>query len=664
MVTRHVPTDPSLAPEYTGMLRSLGQGATLGWGDEAEAWLRSKLTGQDYNQTLGKIHAEQGKFAKESPYTQTGPEFAGSLAPLVFTGGASSPATAARTAGTLGRIAENPYVRNAVIGGGTGAEEGSRTEGAVSGGVLGTGLGVAIPAALRGGKSVYDWAKNRIAPTAEAISERAAQKFRNALQTNPEELAQKMTEYGNTPAMAYNLDPGLAQLAETIAQRGGKGATELEKKIIEQKAGARERVHQNVKENLSPKNYYAEEQKLATDLRSRANSMYDKAYELGDINDPKINAILEDPHFAEFYQRAKQIADKKALAAKVAGEDPSQYQLKQIYTLENNPDGTLKGFKKTDVPDVRTLDFIKQGIDDAIESAYASGSSVSKKQAAALKDLKNAFVNRIDEVTTPSGGGISPYKAARQQYAGDAEVLDALRTGYNDFGKLDHEEVAKLISKMGDAEKEAFRTGVARNLYGTIMNPSMDSNAAKKIIGSPELRAKLQPLFDSPEKFDLFKNVMERESQLYHESNKILGGSQTAKRQQMRENFEGDTGAGEVAGDLITGGPWEALTNKAIKALGSSDLNDKTAAKLSQMLTAGTPHEVAAAVQSLEDYAAKAAPREAAMQQVERGLTLGTTAAAPPAPLAEDENRPSLDNLEKPTFTRDIEADIANSKKK
>lgn len=669
------PNDPNVLPEYTGAARAFGQGVSLGWGDEAEAWLRSKLTGQDYDQSLQKIRNESAEYHQKHPYISTGLEFAGGVAPFVLSGGATAPVTGVRAVGTLGKIAENPYVRNALIGAGTGTvagaggeEEGRRAEGAVSGGIFGLGAGVAIPAALRGVSATYDWAKNKIAPTAESIAERAAEKFRNALQTNPNELAQKMTEYGTTPAMMLNLDPGLAQLAETVAQRGGKGATEIEKKLLEQKAGARERVNQNVKENLSPKNYYAEEQQLASDLRSRANNLYNKAYEIGDINDPKINQILEDPHFAEFYQRAKQIADKKALAAKVKGEDPSQYELKKIYTIENNPDGTIKGIKKTDVPDVRTLDFIKQGIDDTIESAYKSGSNVSTKQAEALKDLKKAFVNRIDEVTTPEGG-VSPYKTARQQYAGDAEVLDALRTGYKKFGKLDPEEVAKLISTMSEAEKEAFRTGVARNLYKTIMNPSMDINAAKKIIGSPDLSAKLQPLFDSPEKFELFKNAMNRESQLYYEANKILGNSRTEVRKQMREDFESDSPVGDIAGDIITGGSFKAFTNSVMRALNNRNLDRNTAAKLSEMLTTGTPHEVAAAVQSLEDYAAKAGPREAAKQQLERNVTAGTTAAAPPAPLPEEKNRKSLDEMymEEPIFKRDIEADIeadiANQKK-
>ena len=43
----------------------LGQGVGMGWGDEAEAWLRSKLGNESYETALPRIREEYGQYAKQ-----------------------------------------------------------------------------------------------------------------------------------------------------------------------------------------------------------------------------------------------------------------------------------------------------------------------------------------------------------------------------------------------------------------------------------------------------------------------------------------------------------------------------------------------------------------------------------------------------------------------
>ena len=45
---------------------AIGQGLGMGWGDEAEAWLRAKSGEGDYEQNLSKIRKEYGQFSKEN----------------------------------------------------------------------------------------------------------------------------------------------------------------------------------------------------------------------------------------------------------------------------------------------------------------------------------------------------------------------------------------------------------------------------------------------------------------------------------------------------------------------------------------------------------------------------------------------------------------------
>lgn len=66
--------------------RAALQGLGMGWGDEGEAWLRSKL-GEDYDEALKRIRKEYGQYAKDNPMTALGAEFAGGVIPGLATAG-------------------------------------------------------------------------------------------------------------------------------------------------------------------------------------------------------------------------------------------------------------------------------------------------------------------------------------------------------------------------------------------------------------------------------------------------------------------------------------------------------------------------------------------------------------------------------------------------
>lgn len=678
LITGRKPADP-----YVGAARAaLGQGLGMGWGDEAEAWLRSRLGQGKYEDLLKQIRTEYGQYAAESPFTSGALEFAGGVAPgvaaMFVPGGQGVAATqAVRSAGILSRLAASPLARattaGAVTGGITGAgvaEESKRGESAAGGATLGTILGFGTPIGLRAGKSGYNWLRERLAPSESVIERAALNKITSAMgesNISPQDIQSRLVadRVRGVPSVVANVDTALADLAEAVAQRTGKGARKVEKALIEQRQGARERTHQQVVKGLNPDEYYAQEQDLMRTLRNNAQSMYDNAYAVGDVNDPVINQVLVDPTFARFFEKAKSIADKEALAAKVSGGDPSKFKLKEIYEpiYETDPatgSPILKGFNIKESPDVRTLDYIKRGIDATIDAGFR-GEGMSTAEANALKQLRNKFRDRLDEL-------VPEYKDARRQYAGDSEVLDALRAGMTDFRKMDHEQIISLVSGMSSAEKDAFRTGVSRDLYSKIMDPAGNFNAAQRIIGSPEMQAKLQPLFDNPAEFRLFRSALEREAQLYHQANRILGGSQTGKRMQMRQELESVSPVADVVAQTITGGWFNSLGSFAARAVQSGKMTEDVADRMADMLMAKDPNEVAAAVKLLEDYA-KRAPRQAKAQAaIEGGTVTGLTTALPsaPQPPAEPANIESdvksqsefIEDLSGP----DIEADLERSK--
>jgi len=654
----------------------LGQGLGMGWGDEGEAWLRSKLGSGNYEDNLAKIRDEYARYSAENPYAAGSLEFAGGMLPAVgmmLTPG-GQPAALAQTgrasAGFLSRLAQSPMARSIAAGGTTGAvagagtaTEGERGSGAGTGALMGTTLGAAIPVGMRTAGSGYNWLKERLMPTPQGIQDRASAKMLEALkqaQLTPQQMEAVMKKDASmrVPSTIANVDPAVVDLAEAVAQRVGKGRQVVAKTLNAQKEGIKERTYGQVKAGLKPGDYYADEDRLTQELRDFAGKAYDDAYDVGSVNDPKIMTILEQPEVKSVYDLARQIASGEANLAKVRGQDPSKFKLEPLYIAD--AEGNIK---ISSIPDVRTLDYMKRAMDAMVKSGFSSTDATVKTQANTLKGMRNELRDRLKTV-------VPEYETALTKYAGDMEVIEAMQAGMKSFRGMDHEEVAKLVKGMSSSEKEAFRTGVARDIYGQIMGPASARNSAQNIIGSPEMQQKLMPLFDNPAHFNLFKAALERESQLYNQANSILANSSTARRAQMNKEFEGDNSMGEAIGNAITGGFWSSLTGLAAKAAKSTTMTQDTADKLAGMLMSNNPTEVAATVKVLEDYAKRAAPREARATKAEIGTTMGTASAIFPSPapketapdIATDIGTIPVPSSGAPDIEADIEAELAKMK--
>ena len=611
----------------------LGQGVGMGWGDEAEAWLRSKLGNESYETALPRIREEYGQYAKQYPITQGVSEFVGGAAPgigMMFVPG-MQPAGLMRL-GALGAAT------GAVSGAGS-ATEGNRTSGAGSGALIGGGLGVGLPIALRAAGGAGKWLRERLFSTPEVVQDRALGKINEAMRqakVNPKDVQVQMAqdrEMGvpvqgkamGVPSVMANANPALRDLAEAVAQRSGSGSNAIENALTTQRLGARDRVKAQTTAALKPADYYGLEDNLTAQLRNNAKSLYEKAYAYGDVDDPRIVEVLKNPQFKTFFDKARSIADTEAQTAKLKGEDPLKFALPEIYKPSGRFDASgAEILDLVKLPDVRTLDYIKRGIDATIDSGFR-GKGMSTAEASALRDLRKQFVNAIDE-------NVPDYKFARKTYAGDLETLDALRMGREEFKTLDPEQVEKMVKAMSSGEKDAFRTGVARDIYGIIMKPSNEPNTAQRVIGSPDMQKKLAMLFDNPAEFDLYKAALMRESQLYKESNTILGGAQTAKRLDLKASLDEDTGMIESAAQAATGNFSGALSSMVMGAIRSAQMSKARAEKLAEMLMAKEPNEVAAAVQMIENYAAKQAPKQFRATLGEAGAVTGTSTAIYPAP--------------------------------
>jgi hypothetical protein len=599
------------------------QGLGMGWGDEAEAYLRSKLGQGSYEENMAKINQEQGQYAKENPYTSGGLEFIGGVVPGIAS--MALPGGQLTGAAQLARLVGMGAGQGAITG--AGAQPDNRAAGAGSGAAIGGGLGLAIPGVAKGGSEALKWLSERLAPTAANVTKRATEKLGSALKqtgTRPQDITTQMAEDSarGVPSVLANTSRGAVDLAETVAQRTGEGARKIEDALWDQRLGAKERTYSQVNKGLNPGEYYDDLQDLMLEMKTKSAPLYQAAYAKGVVNDP---AVLQYLTLPQFKQGAK--AAEKLLAAEGRTVDMSQ-------------------------PTVEALDQVKRGLDALIEKETdaITGKTTSLGRVYTIK--KNEFLNALD-------AAVPEYAQARAIYKGDADILRSMQSGLNEFARTPHEVVSKEVAKMSNAELQAYRTGVARSLYSTIMNPARNSNAAQHIIGSKEMQQKLQPLFDNPGAFDLFKAALSRESQLFQQSGQVLTGSQTGKRMQMRDLFEGQDDVGQVIHDSINRGFVGSLLGLASRAIGKMSISDKVGARLAGMLMSKDPHEVAAVVKLLED-AANAAPKQALKGTMGTAGTIsGVNAAIQPSP--EPQEAPGDISIEDPMSSipkRDIEADL------
>ena len=650
--------------------RAVGQGLGLGFGDEAIARVRAKMEGRPYEEVVKEEREAYQRFQEKNPFTALGTELVSGIVPTVgmaLIPGAGTPGAvmgAGRMGmaasklsqymprfmkGPMGKAAGTAAATGAVAGAGS-AVEGERTGGATEGAVTGAILGPTVAKGIQlGGKGITA-VKNAIRPSPGAVEQRATNKVLEAMgrdEMDPAALRAKMLADQKLGVQSTILDaaPSLSTLGEAVVTRPGPGRKILGTGLNERLEGGREAAASRALKDIGKGvDYTAQEDKLIGTLRSNANNLYDTAYAHGSVDDTRILKVLEDDTFKKAFKEAQAISSKEARAAELRGEDPSRFKLNDIYDLDK--DGNMISVGK--IPDVRTLDYIKRGIDALIDKGY-KGEGMGKAEANALKDLRKAYIGVIDQ-------NVPEYAVARAKYAGDMEVLDALRLGRTDYlsPKMLPNEAKKLVDGMSEAERDALRAGVAQSLLTKVMDSPQQINAAQRIIGAPATRKRLEALFQDPNEYKVFEAALQRESELFRNAQDIVRGSRTANKTEALKDLKAGNGIFDIAGeavDIASGSPG-SVVGRVLKYLQArTSLDEKTAGEVAKMLKSGTTQEVDDTLKRLEASSAKfLEDKNTSARRLK--TTSGTVGAAAPT------TRMVADEPEAPPEGEDDEAKI------
>ena len=663
-----VPTVTTEPPELSageivaGGARELAGGALFEFSDEAEAAARAPLSDKSYEELLREIRQNRARFSEAYPGTATTLNVAGGIGSMFVPGvnvlGRTAQAATgiSRLASPAARVAASGALAGGVAGAGSGEDAGSRLANAATGAVLGGTMGAGVYGGTRGAQWLRDAFTARGAEMGEQqAAQQAAMLINRRLGESgmqPDQIADLMAleqQYG-IPSVLGTATPELARLTELAAQTPSGGQTDLARRLFEQQAGAPERVQRRIRESIPTPDYFAAEDRIVETLRNNAQRAYGAVGDV-EIRDPRILAMLDDPDIRGAYADALANVRRDMTAASLRGEDPAQFQLREIFEPVLNEEGALVGLSATgkQIPDIRTLNQIKIALDRKIDGLYSTGKG---GEATALKNLRNAFVQRLDDVGPPE------YRAARQQYKGDIEIREALEAG-RDANKLRWQEVNKMVRDFSPGELQAFKTGYVQRLMQGFEDTSRRRNFANEIINNASQRRKLEALME-PGEFQVFEAAMRREAELFDTISRVTGGSQTAGRMLMRADVDEQLASGnlEDAASLLLNPTPGNIASRALRIvtnMRNANVSRATYTQLARMLRAGTPDEIDDVLRQLEE----AGPAQrAADRATERGASKAGAAAGvivAPSPEMERERLPETPEIVVPDIGEPVE---------
>lgn len=418
--------------------------------------------------------------------------------------------------GGLSRIAEeHPNVASSVAGGTAGAIAGGAsssdsdpTSDALMYGLLGAGAGVGARYGMRGatelGGRLLDRATGNVTNAGDRRVLQALQADRPSLNDIAARLrADARARVPSTLADAAG--PRTQGLAAAALAKDTPETRQMGDALAARQEGANARVQEKVNQGLAPDPYLQKQEDLTSALYQNAAPLYEQAYKqfAGGIRSPALMELMNTP----------------------AGQEAAQRAVIKMQNMQK-PIGAVNAMGMVEKPSLEYLDNVKRALDDMITREEGSGPNYqATDDGRILRGMRNKLVNEIDQATMGPNGQPGPWQAAREQYRGDLEVRDALLAGNEDFNRMTPAQLQAAMAKMSFAERDAFRSGVAENLFQKLNQTSDSTNPAARITNTPGIREKLSAIFEKPQDATRFLQGLEREEEIFNQSRPMLGAA-------------------------------------------------------------------------------------------------------------------------------------------
>lgn len=517
--------------------RSVANGVTFGWADEASAKM-DELTGSGtYEANLAKEHARD----KEIPsYISVPGEMTGGALGALATAPVSGPAALASGARAL-----PAWLRGATVGTTTGAlygagnaAPGQRVEGAAEGGLIGGVAGAVTPPVMSAGARLGSELKGAFKPMTNVGADLGRALERDNL--TPDQWAANFAQLKNTrPGVATLADAGgenIKGVLERVAQTPGAGRTIAIPNLTERQRGQMFRVAGDLQELTGSPKAAIDAVRETIEQRTRDSApAYERAMNFNARNVPEIMNVWNNETATGWGKFILNSSD-----------------------LKNNLQTEFGIADASNGPMMRVIDSWKKQADWLVSQAIEKG---DKNKARIIGDMRDRVLEAVD-AHNPQ------YAQARDQWAGPERYLQAIKEGKQIFStKIDGAELPGAISHMGQSEQEGFRIGVVAAAIKRMGLETANLPDQTKLFRSPEMRARVAAIMPTDEARAAWAQRLDFEVGSSRDMGRALGNSATARR--LAEQGDADTIAGDLIMDAFSGHPPLSLLKSMVTAVPS-----------------------------------------------------------------------------------------------
>ena len=518
-------------------------------------------------------------FRERNPVTSFGIEAAGALA----TG-----APGAKLATTVPRMMGLGTLEGAIYGAGSADE--NKAAGATLGGLFGFGSSAVAPLVATGVGKGGGWIKrNAIDPIREKMSKesttsagRIIDEMLAPANVTPQVLRRRAAQMG-PDATLVDLDPGgMTGLAQGViaADKSGQAMAHAKRVYSQRPKGSTKRIKGAIRDATGDQSRMLD---TISEIKARQKANASQDYK----------RVYEYPEFDQYDDTLLELANRPGVkgALREAVENAKNKEGRDLPSIEKIiMAGDDVKITKEIAPDMEAWDNIKQVLDDHVNAAYKDNKS---KKADALKNLRNQIRNRLDELNPE-------YKSARNRFAGDAALENALEEGEN-FLNRKTREVQEFVANITNSEKEAYLTGAAEAIREKMGKGSAGQLKEFNFLETGNAKEKLRMLFPPGREGDrtLAKLMRElrKERAFSATQNKLVGNSETFMRKAAEDMINKKAGL-PTSTEILTSpgrGAANLAMSKASAAL--SGLSNRTISELTGLLM--TPGNVDAVIAEL-----------------------------------------------------------------
>jgi len=613
--------------------RSVAAGFTGEYADEIAAYMNATIGDGDYSQTLA---AEKQRDVGIPLATKIGGGLAGGVAAM----GVAGPRLAATGVGKLASRLPG-IVKNTALGGGLGAvygsgmaEEDERLAGAAHGAKFGAGAGALIHGGIGAGKWVMDKTGNWLQNPVRALSDpegQAVSYFSRGMADDMQSPGQMMGRTRELGPKASFLDAAEAEGNVQSMGRALTGTTGPAKQHIMgmfKKRGEEEsgRATKTITRDLGKGDPFDLHADYIVELRANAQPAWDAAYTAHPVLEmsPVLRRMLRNPRVQAGIKMASKTANDLRTAGETAWIGPVDQELTALARMAKDM-GVMEGVGRSGVAagfSLETWQAVKSGLDQLIKSrAYTNELTGTVNTAGrGIAKMKGALVRELDRLTGGKGG---LYSVARKQYAGDAEMVDAVMDGTK-FLKKRPALIRAEKRALSASGRKAYENGASGSLRDVIDKTPDSASASRGIYGTQYKRDQLNAALPSQEAVKRVERDLRGGMTMKETENFMTKGARTTPmKEEMDALKKGMGSVGAIAASSLPGG--HALVRARIgreymqRMIGTPHEMNMVLAK---MLTTRNPAEQQRIMEMVKILRQGTRPRTMSVA-AERGLTLG-----------------------------------------